>query len=208
MNITQKMALAAAVAIPFSVSSAGVVVTPEPGGMSTLTILSGSAGVSSNPSSWFVGENGASIYTYWAGDPLTYTAVLPPSEDAWRLGVTAMNVGGPLDPGYSSFNVSVSVNGSSVGTLAIAASDSAWSTAWIDLGYRAGLTHVTLAWQNDAWNPGVSDANISYGALQFASRSIPTPGTGSLAAIAFVVFAGRVRRAPGAVTNRGRRATL
>ena len=208
MNITQKMALAAAASIPFSVSSAGVVVTPEPSGISTFTTLSGSAGVSSNPSSWFVGENGASIYTYWAGDPLTYTAVLPPSEDAWRLGVTAINVSGPLDPGYSNFNVSTSVNGSSVGTLAIAASDTEWSTAWIDLGYRAGLTHVTLAWQNDAWNPGVFDANISYGALQFASRSIPTPGTGSLAAIAFVVFAGRVRRTPGAATNRGRRASL
>jgi len=179
-------------------TSAGIVTSPEPGGLTTLATLTGASGVPANPSKWFAGENGASLFTYWSGDPLRYSVVLPASDDAWRLGVTAMNVSGPLKAGYTNFQVKVAVGGTNLGTLLIPASDTAWNTAWIDLGHRVGLTNVMLTWQNDSYKAGVYDANVSYGALQFASLSVPTPGTGSLAAVAFGLVALRPRRRPGA----------
>jgi len=175
-------------------ASAEVVLGPAPNGMTTLAVLPGAAGVAVSPSQWFSGENGRSYFTYWSGDTLRYSVALPGSSQAWRLGVTAMNVSGPLPGSYHDFNVRVSVGSQIVGTLLVPASDTNWNTAWIDLGMRQGPTDVSLTWLNDSYQAGVYDANISYGGLQFASLSIPTPGTGSLAMAAFGLLAIRSRR--------------
>ncbi len=173
---------------------AEIVLGTPPGGLSTIASLPGSAGVPGNPSRWFEGESGRSLFTYWSGDPLRYSVVLPASSEPWRLGVTARNVNGPLPGSYANFKVKVSVASEAVGTLLIPASDSAWQTSWIDIGPRQGPTEISLKWMNDSYKAGVYDANISYGGLQFASLSIPTPGSGSLLLAGLGVFAMRPRR--------------
>jgi len=197
MKIRSHVTLAAFAALAaawLNPARAGIVISSEPGGLATLASQPGSAGLPANPAKWFSVEGGDSLYTCWSGNQIAYSAELPESEEEYRMGVTARNIHGPLAASYSSFKVSVLVNGVSTGMLSIPASDSQWNTAWMDLGRRAGPTRVVFTWTNDSYQRGVYDANFNIGAVQFAGRAVPTPGTGSLAALAFVVFAARARR--------------
>jgi hypothetical protein len=51
---------------------------------------------------------------------------------------------------------------------------------------------VTMNWLNDAWEPGVADANIGVGAVSIAN--IPSAGSISLASLGLLLGGTRRRR--------------
>ncbi len=175
----------------------------DPGvGFSVIAALPGVEGVAKNDKRWFDHDNGARS-TNWANERITFTFDLADTLSDYRLGVTAINLTDlVIPPNFKEFRVDVIVNGSLTNTLAVPASDTNWSTSWLDLGAQSGETNITLNWRNDSYKKGSYDANIAIGSVALAAPSvaptaaavIPTPGPVALGGIALAVTGFRTRR--------------
>ncbi len=175
----------------------------DPGaGYSVIAALPGVAGVAKNEKRWLDHDTGARS-TNWANEQITFKFDLADTPADYRLGVTAINWTNLVLPeNYKEFRVDVVINGSKFDTLAISASDTDWSTSWLDLGTRSGETNIMLNWRNDSYKKGVYDANIAIGSVALAAPAaaptaasvIPTPGPVALGGIALAVTGFRARR--------------
>ncbi len=175
----------------------------DPQGYQTYQTLSGRQGVASDPLKWFNASDGYSKYTNWANKPITFTAAAPDLAAPVRVGVTAFNHGTlGLISGYTHFIVGVTVNGTAIGDIQIAASDTVYNTAWFDIGAQSGPLSITLKWRNDQWTPNVHDANIAISSLQIATdsfvplsgQSVPSGGAAALAGLSAIVMVPQRRR--------------
>ena len=171
-----------------SVASGAMMVRPavDPAGSSTFATMSGADGQSIDGSRWFSTDGGQAVQTYWRNQRLQFTQDLP--DDNWRFGVTARNFGN-LPDSYTHFSVDVFTNGDFLRNVQLPAIPGEYRTTWFDLGEQAGSTDVMLVWKNDYWRPGVYDANIVIGAVQFGhQRVVPSPsGLGTLVAMGILV---------------------
>ena len=181
----------AAIAMSGSAALSDVIVDVPPSGFAMLSTQTGLQGDAGSSDWWDTAESGA-VMTNWAGETLTYVFDAGPTPTLTMLGVTAKNFWGPLPTTYSTFEVAVSVDGAYVDTLHILASDTQWNTGWVNIGVRGGPVTITVAWLNDAWEPGVADANIGVGAVSLAS--VPSAGSISLASLGLLLSGTRRRR--------------
>jgi len=180
---------AAAIAMSGDTANADVIIDLPVGGVASIATQQGTLG---NPdqSAWFGLDTGEMV-TCWADQTLTYSFDAgAPGQKAF--GVTAKNFWGPLPNTYSTFDIAVSVDGTYVDTVHIAASDTQWNTGWVNIGVRGGPVTITVKWLNDAWEPGIADANIGVGAVSLAS--VPSAGSISLASLGLLLSGTRRRR--------------
>lgn len=197
------LTIAAVLASAGAAQAALVKPVTNPGaGYSVIAALPGVEGVAKNDKKWFDHDNGARS-TNWSNERITFTFDLADTPSDYRLGVTAINSTDLIiPPNFKEFRVDVIVNGSLIDTLDITASDTDWSTSWLDLGARSGETSITLNWRNDSYKKGSYDANIAIGSVALAapgvapiaSAVIPTPGPVALGGIALAVTGFRTRR--------------
>lgn len=190
-------------AVGFGAAAQGSIISSaDPKGYQTTFQLTGADGVGQDSNRWFLAEQGEARYTAWANQKIDFAASLADAPADYRIGITAKNFTSlVLSENYSQFKVAVSVNGSFVDNLFIDASDKTWNTAWLDVGKLASDTTLTLTWLNDSYSKNRYDANIGFGAVQFANASatsvsstIPAPASGMLFAMALGVSAPRRAR--------------
>ncbi|MBK9121153.1 MAG: PEP-CTERM sorting domain-containing protein [Phycisphaerales bacterium] len=174
------------------VAAAGVVTTPDPGGYTTHSLISGSAGTPAASNRWFLVYDSAAYATNWANENIHYALDIPDlgAGADWRLGLTARNhspLGLPSN--YSEFKVEVRANNVFMGTVAIPAFDEQWATSWLNLGSVSGPVNLQLRWKNDSYKAGHYDANVAFGALQLATNAVvPEPTSLALATLGLVLL--------------------
>jgi hypothetical protein len=181
----------AAIATGGLTATADVIISAPPSGYALMASQTGSEATARAGDWQDAGETGAIMNTS-SDRPLTYTFDAGVAPQLTAIGVTAKNFWGPLPASYVMFDVSVTIDGTYVDTLHIAASDTEWNTGWLNVGMRQGPITVTMNWLNDAWEPGVADANIGVGAVSIAN--IPSAGSISLASLGLLLGGTRRRR--------------
>ena len=176
-----------------SVGYGSIAISPtmDPDGYATQLTLMGSEGVPVGNARWFDHlDNGEAVTTYWANQKIVYSADL--AEGDWRVGLTARNYG-ELPEFYTEFRVDVFVNNSYQSTVLLPAIQDEYRTTWFDIGQQDGMTDLKLVWKNDYWVPNVYDANIVFGAVQFASTAVPAAPTAGVFALAGLALERRRR---------------
>ena len=154
--------------------------TVDPLGSTTYQIMMGSEGTPLNGARWYSIDQGDAVFTYWQNQKLQFSTDL--AEGDWRVGLTARNKS-VLPDWYDTFLVDVYVNDVFQSTVELPAIQDEYRTTWFDIGQQDGETDLKLVWTNDFWDPGVYDANIVIGAVQFG-QAVPAAPTAGLFAIA------------------------
>lgn len=154
----------------------GIVLGPHPLGWQAQHVFDGIEGVPERSHRWSPRDEGVSITTNWGNENIEYPVDLGPDTANWHVGITVRNEGDlGLPDWYTHFRVRIRVDGQNIGTVDIPASDTEWTTLWVDLGQRSGEIEVELRWLNDAWLSNTYDANIKIGGVQFARQPGGTP---------------------------------
>jgi len=176
-----------------SAANAAIDFGAAPDGFGVVDTVFGTEATPRHASRWFDVEGTEAVRTNWANQAITFsTAGL--AQDSYMLGITAKNDQGPLASNYSNFQVDVRVNGKQLARRAnILASDTEWNTLWLAMGDFSGDANVEVTWKNDSYRPGVYDANIAFGGVQFASTNAPAPGAAAVALLAGVAATRRRR---------------
>ncbi len=175
----------AALALPVVSVSGSIVVSPEvdPLGSLTSQTLMGSEGVAVGNAWWRGIDGGDAVFSYWANQPIVFSSDLDDGD--WRVGLTVRNKSA-LPEWYNKFAVDIYVDDVFQSTVELPAIQDEYRTTWFDIGQQNGETDLKLVWTNDFWDPGVYDANIVIGAVQFGQvvPAAPTAGVFALAGLA------------------------
>ena len=110
---------------------------------------------------WFANASGR--YTYWANQNLFLEFGPAWCTANYAVWVVARNISGPLPAGYTHFKFNLrNVNtGANLGNLWVPASDTTWGAGVKVISVSAGNpANVNMLWKNDAYSPGVYDANV------------------------------------------------
>jgi len=130
---------------------------------------------SANSTQW--GTSGTEKYCWNANEWLEYQLDFG-AGGSWILSLTATNQNSSSAPGLPSgyaFNIALSVDGASKGSLQVTGSTTTYRTGSSSPLTLTGIHTVRFTWTNDAYLAGSYDANIRVKQVSFLSSDVTPP---------------------------------
>ena len=96
----------------------------------------------------------------------------------WTLGILGTNqrnTAAPNLPSGFNFLIAVAVDGSPKGTMGVLGAIGEYRNGFLPVSFPEGVHTVRFTWLNDAWVPGLYDANLRVKSVSFTAPGDPVP---------------------------------